>query len=150
MPQLVWEPSDFLETLGISPEAGEYETSHKYVISQLPVMLEITLWQYDGDVQLHLFVSPFKDPVMRYSMLECPGARALSDNRGRFIEFAAANTFTGRYDGYSVIPYALRVWVEPQICLESFATPPNKALQRTRINAGCLSWRPVRADELSR
>jgi hypothetical protein len=123
MPQLVWEPLDFLDVLGVSPEVGEYETSHKYIISRSPMRLEITLWQFDGDVQLHLFVAPFEAPVVRYSMLECPGARVLSDKRGRCLEFAAANTFTGRYDGYSVIPYGLRVRVEPQICLEPFVYP---------------------------
>lgn len=123
MPQLVWQPSEFLEALGVAPEVEQYETSHKYVVSQPPVTLEITLWQYDGDVQLHLFVSPLEEPVVRYSMLECPGARVVSDKRGQFIEFAASNTFTGRYDGYSVIPYGLRLWVEPQICLEPFVYP---------------------------
>ena len=54
-------------------------------------------------------------------MLGCPGIRSVSDKRGTFLEFAAANTFTGRYDGYSVIPYGLRLWVEPQILIEPFA-----------------------------
>jgi hypothetical protein len=49
--------------------------------------------------------------------------RVVDDKRGQFLEFAAANTFTGRYDGYSVIPYGLRVWVKPQVCLEPFVYP---------------------------
>jgi hypothetical protein len=53
-------------------------------------------------------------------MLGCPGIRVVDDKRGKFLEFAASNTFTGRYDGYSVIPYGLRLWVEPQILLEPF------------------------------
>ena len=123
MPQLVWEPLDFLDVLGVVPEVAEYETSHRYVVSEPPLRLEITLWQYDGDVQLYLFVAPFERPVVRYSMLGCPGVRVIQDRRGRFLEFAAANTFTGRYDGYSVIPYGLRVWVNPQLCLEPFVYP---------------------------
>lgn len=107
----------------MAPEVGEYETSHKYVISQPPLRLEITLRQYDGDVQLELFVTPFDGPVMRYSMLSCPGVRAGSEKRGQFLEFAATNTFTGRYNGYSVIPYGLRVWVEPHVLLEPFSNP---------------------------
>jgi hypothetical protein len=123
MPQLVWEPLDFLSALGVVPEVGEYGTSHKYVVSQPPIRLEITVWQYDGDVQLHLHVAPFEHPVVRYSMLGCPGVRVIDDKRGQFLEFAATNTFTGRYDGYSVIPYGLRVWVRPQVCLEPFVYP---------------------------
>lgn len=123
MPQLVWEPLDFLNVLGVLPEVAEYETTHKYVIVQSPMRLEITLWQYDGDVEINLFVVPFEGAVVRYSMLGCPGVRAASHKRGQYLEFAATNTFTGRYDGYSVIPYGLRVWVEPHVYLEPFAHP---------------------------
>lgn len=62
MPQLVWEPLDFISVLGVVPEVGEYETSHKYVVSQPPLRLEITLWQYDGDIELNLFVTPLRVP----------------------------------------------------------------------------------------
>ncbi len=123
MAQFVWEPLDLLNILGVAPKVGEYETSHQYVVSQPPVRLEIMLWQYDGDVQLELFVAPFEHEVLEFSMLECPGVRAVNDKRGQFLEFAATNAFTGRYDGYSVIPYGLRVWVTPQIRLEPFSYP---------------------------
>ncbi len=105
------------------PELGEYETSHKYVVSQPPLRLEFTLWQYDGAVELDLFVSPFESAVVRYSMLGCPGVRMVEDKRGQFLEIAAANTFTGRYDGYSVLAYGLRVWVVPHVRLEPFVYP---------------------------
>ncbi len=121
MTQLVWEPLDLLNILGVLPEVDEYETSHHYVVSQSPVRLEITLWQYDGDVRVSLFVAPFEHEVLKYSLMGCPGIRAVDDKRGQFLEFAAANAFTGRYDGYSVIPYGLRVWVTPQILLEPFS-----------------------------
>ncbi len=123
MAQFVWEPLDLLNILGVAPKVGEYETSHQYVVSQPPVRLEIMLWQYDGDVQLELFVAPFEHEVLKFSMLACPGVRAVNDKRGQFLEFAATNAFTGRYDGYSVIPYGLRVWVTPQIRLEPFSYP---------------------------
>jgi hypothetical protein len=73
MPHLVWEPLDFLDVLGVAPEVADYETSHKYAIAQPPLRLEITLWQYDGDVQFHLFVDPFEQPVVRYSLLGARG-----------------------------------------------------------------------------
>jgi hypothetical protein len=123
MPQLVWEPLDFLSVLEVVPEVADYETSHKYVVSQPPLRLEIELWQFDGDAEIRLFVAPFEREVLRYSMLGCPGARALEDKRGRFLEFAATNAFTGRYDGYSVIPYGVRVWVAPQVYIEPFVYP---------------------------
>ncbi len=121
MSQLVWEPLDLLNILGVPPSVGEYETSHQYVVSQPPLRLEIMLWQYDGDVEIKLFVAPLEQEVLRFSMLDCPGVRVVNDKRGQFLEFAATNAFTGRYDGYSVIPFGLRVWVAPQIRLEPFS-----------------------------
>ena len=121
MSQLVWEPSDLTSTLGVVPTVGEHESSHQYVLVQVPIRLQITICQYDSDVEILLFVSPLSGAVVRYSMLDCPGIRAVNDKRGAFLEFAASNAFTGRYDGYSAIPYGLRLWVEPQIVLEPFA-----------------------------
>ena len=121
MTQLVWEPVDLLSMLGVAPAVGEHETSHQYVVEQGPARLQLTIWQYDSDVEVLLSVAPLPDPVLRYSMLGCPGIRAINDKRGNFLEFAAANTFTGRYDGYSVVPYGLRLWIEPQIVLEPFS-----------------------------
>ena len=123
MSQIIWEPLDLLNVLGVIPEIDEYETSHKYVISQPPMRLEVLLTQYDGDVEFKLFVAPFATEVLRFSMLECPRVRAAHDKRGQYLEFAATNAFTGRYDGYSVIPYGIRVWIEPHILLEPFSYP---------------------------
>ena len=123
MPQLVWEPLELIDTLGVSPDIEEYETSHLYIVSQPPIRLELMLWQYDGDVKIKLFVEPFESEVLDYTMTACPGVRAVNDKRGQFLEFAAANTFTGHYDGYSTIPYGLRLWVKPQIRIEPFTYP---------------------------
>lgn len=120
MSQIVWEPVDLLDVLGVAPVVGEHGTSHQYVLEQGPVRLQITVWQYDSDIEILLSAPPLLKPVVKYSMLDCPGIRAIRDKRGTFLEFAAANTFTGRYDGYSVMPYGLRLWVEPQIVLEPF------------------------------
>jgi hypothetical protein len=120
MPQLVWEPVDLLVVLDVAPIIGDHDTSHQYNVEQGPVKLRLTVWQYDSDVEILLWASPLPGPVVRYSMLDCPGIRVIEDNRGKFLEFAAANTFTSRYDGYSVIPYGLRLWIQPQLLLEPF------------------------------
>ena len=122
MPQFGWDPIDVLSVLNVLPVIGEDETSHQYLIEQGPIKLQVSIWQYDSDVEVLLWVAPFPEPVVKYSMLECPGVRIVNDKRGTFLEFAAANTFTGRYDGYSVIPYGLRLWVDPQVVLEPFVS----------------------------
>jgi hypothetical protein len=120
MPQLVWEPVDVLSVLGVVPTVGDCETSHQFVVEQPGVKLKITIWQYDSDVEILLWAGSLIEPVMKCSLLECPGVRAVEDKRGAFLEFAAANTYTGRYDGYSPMPYGLRLWTQPQIVLEPF------------------------------
>jgi len=122
MPQFGWDPIDVLSVLNVLPVIGEDETSHQYLVEQGPVRMQVSIWQYDSDVEVLLWVAPLPEPVVKYSMLECPGVRVVNDKRGTFLEFAAANTFTGRYDGYSVIPYGLRLWVEPQVVLEPFVS----------------------------
>ena len=120
MPQLTWEPVDLLSTIGVEPAVEEHGVSHQYHLTKGPVRLQLTIWQYDSDIEILLFTAPLPLPVIKYTMLGCPGIRVVQGKRGSFLEFAAANTFTGRYDGYSVIPYGLRLWIEPQIMLEPF------------------------------
>jgi hypothetical protein len=107
MPLLTWDPFDLIAVLGVFPSLDEFETSHCYVIEQGTVRLKLTIWQYDSDVEIQVSEASLPNPI-------------INDKRGKFLEFAASNTFTGRYDGYSVIPYGLRLWVEPQILLEPF------------------------------
>jgi hypothetical protein len=120
MPQFVWEPTELLNLLCAVPVVEELGISHRYVVEQGPLRLQLTIWQYDSDVEILLSVAPLSKPVVKYTMLDCPGVRVVNDKRGTFLEFAAANTFTGRYDGHSVIPHGLRLWVVPQIVLEPF------------------------------
>lgn len=120
MPLLTWDPFDLIAVLGVLPSVGESGTSHRYVIEQGTVRLKLTIWQYDSDVEIQVSEASLPNPIIIYTMLGCPGIRVVDDKRGKFLEFAASNTFTGRYDGYSVIPSGLRLWVEPQILLEPF------------------------------
>jgi hypothetical protein len=120
MPQLAWEPVDVLSAISVVPTVGENGEFHRYVIEQAEVRLQLTIWQYDSDIEILLWVNSLPNPVVRYSLLECPGVRLVEDKRGCFLEFAAANSFTGRYDGYSPMPYGLRLWAQPQILIEPF------------------------------
>ncbi|WP_277758100.1 hypothetical protein [Pseudomonas sp. A34-9] len=123
MPLLTWDPFDLVAALGVIPVHDEYGTSHQYLVEQGSVSLELTIWQYDSDVEIQVREKSLPNPILKYTMLGCPGIRVVDDKRGKFVEFAASNTFTGRYDGYSVIPYGLRLWVDPQIFLEPFSYP---------------------------
>ncbi|RZU47913.1 hypothetical protein EV700_0881 [Fluviicoccus keumensis] len=122
MPELVCQPVDMIDVLGVAPEVDEYEIFYRYEVQQAALTIQLTVWPHDRDVEILMRVAPLPEPVLRYSLVDCPGIRMVADKRGKFLEFAAANTFTGRYDGYSVIPYGMRLWVEPQIRLEPFVS----------------------------
>ena len=119
MRELVWNPTEFLGYLEVEPSIGEYEEYH-YVVSQPPLRLEFSIYPYDGDVYISVFCAPHERAIVDVVIRQCPGARIVNDKRGSFIEFAAADCFTNRYDGESAIPYGVRLFVRPQLRVELF------------------------------
>lgn len=121
MPELVWEPVDFLDLLGVAPEETEYGASFLYVVDREDLRLELTVWPMSGDVAVRVYCSTQRQPVIDLNLLDCPGARVIEDKRGRFIEFAAANLFTGRFDRTAPAPYGFRVQVDPYVQVSPYA-----------------------------
>jgi hypothetical protein len=121
MPELVWEPVDFLELLGVAPDEEEYGVSFHYVVHRRELRLELTVWPMSGDVAVGVYCSTQSQPVVNLSLLDCPGARVINDKRGRFIEFAAANLFTGRFDNTAPAPYGFRVQVDPFVQVSPYS-----------------------------
>jgi hypothetical protein len=120
MPLLKWNPTDFLDFFGTIPKVDEDEVGHHYTIQQAPLRLELNVRQYDSDIFIELFCQPFSEPVLVSRLRGCPGVRLVRDKQGAFLEFAPADAFSGRYDGYSPIPYGLRLSISPQIRIEPF------------------------------
>lgn len=121
MPELSWEPLEFLEILGVVPEEEEYGTSYHYVVTRPGLRLELTVWPLSAEVALTLYASEQVAPILNLKLLDCPGARVIQDKRGKFIEFAAANMFMGRYDNTVPAPYGFRLWVEPYLQVAPYA-----------------------------
>ncbi|RQO50972.1 hypothetical protein DBV14_17740 [Variovorax sp. KBW07] len=74
-----------------------------------------------GDVTVSVYCSTQRQPVMNLNLLDCPGARVVDDKRGKFIEFAAANPFVGRFDNTAPAPYGFRVQVDPFVQVTPYA-----------------------------
>ncbi len=118
---LVWNEYDFVECLGVLPKVEEYETSHFYKIEKDGLRLEITVFQYDGDIFIDLFRDDIEPSIFRMRMIDCPGARYVKNRGGaEYLELAAAKSFGSRYDGESVIPFGVRLTVNPHIRIELF------------------------------
>ena len=118
---LVWNPYDFIEYLGTVPEIEEYETSHSFKVEKDDLLLIITVFQYAGDVYIDLSRKGRETSIFQARMTDCPGVRWVKNKtKPDYLEFAAAKVFGNRYDGESVIPMGIRIWVEPEIRIELF------------------------------
>ena len=117
---LTWTETDFLECLGVLPVEAQHGISHTYTVAKDGLRLELTVFQYDGDVYLTLRRDGLDAPVVDVRMIQCDAVRWVHDQRGNYLEIGAGRLFGGRYDGESVIPYGMRVRVEPSIRIEFF------------------------------
>ena len=117
---LRWDQTDFLSCLGVLPVEEEHGISHSYTVAKHGVRLDLTVFQYDGDVYLTMRRDGLEAPLVDLRLVGCDAARWVHDGRGNYLEFAAFTLFGGRYDGESVIPYGIRVRVEPSLGVEFF------------------------------
>jgi len=118
---LIWNQYEFIECLGVVPEVEEYETAHHFKVSKDGLHLEMSVFQYDGDVYLDLYREGIEPSIFKMRLLDCAGARYVSDRNGReVLEFAPAKSFGSRYDGVSPLQFGVRVAVTPHIVIELF------------------------------
>jgi len=117
---LKWDPTDVLTSLEVAPVIEEHDVSHAYQVAKHGLRLELTIFQYAGDVYISVFKNGVEQPVVECRLGDCDACRRVADKRGEFLEFAAGRLFGGRYDGESVIPYGVRVRVNPSIQVEFF------------------------------
>ncbi|HMV46272.1 MAG TPA: hypothetical protein PLD20_03340 [Blastocatellia bacterium] len=121
MPQLVWNETDFIECLGVLPEIDEYETGRHFTIHRNGLRLLLSVYQYDAAVWLSLYREESKEALFTIQMSDCSGTRYVKGNKERsYLEFAAANLFSNRYDGESLIPMGVRLSVDPDFKIELF------------------------------
>ena len=118
---LVWDEADFISCLETVPEVDDYATSHRFTVAQDGVTLEITIWQYDGDVSIKLTRVGAKTPLFEVTLIDCAGARLVRDAAGERLEFAPAKAFGSRYDGQSPPPFGVSVAVKPSIAIRLFS-----------------------------
>ncbi len=120
MPALVWNETDFLTYVGVLPEVEEFDTSYFYRVHRFGLRLDLTVCPCSSDIYFSLFRDGFEAPVFNMKLIECNGVRYVNDQRGEFLEFAPAKTFGNRYDGMSLIPFGVRLSVNPCISIILF------------------------------
>jgi hypothetical protein len=121
MPEFSWEPLDFLDALGVVPVEEEYGISYSYSVERLPLSLALTIWPMAGDVELAIRCKGVTEPVVFFNLLNSAGARVATGKDGKFIKFAAANLFAGRYDITRPAPYGYRLRLVPNWQVTTFS-----------------------------
>ncbi len=117
---LVWNEVDILTCLEVEPEIEADSIWHKYIVSKHDLRLELTIYQYDGDIYFDLYREGIEKRIFNMQLIDCPGLRYVNDSTGEYLEFAQAQTFGSRYDGESTIPYGVRIKIKPSISVEIF------------------------------
>lgn len=124
MPNFSWDPLDFLEALEVVPVEEEYGISYDYIVERGPLTLGLTIWPLVGDVTLALSCAGVSEPVVRLDLLNCPGARVVQGKESRYIEFAAAKVFGGRYDHADAPSHGFRLHLRPFLQVTTFSNSP--------------------------
>ncbi len=71
---LTWNQYEFTECLEVLPEVGEYENHHTFRVEKDDLRLELTVFQYAGDVYLDLYREGAESSIFQMRLLDCPGA----------------------------------------------------------------------------
>lgn len=69
MPELDWEPLDFLQCLGAVPETNEWDTNLVYEIKQSGVTLELVLWPNESVVAVSLTLDNQDKPMTSFTVM---------------------------------------------------------------------------------
>ena len=123
LPELAWNPVDFLQVLEVVPEEGEYGTAYHYDLERRGIRLQLSVFPLDRDVFIKMFCGQQEAPVVNLRLIDVPAARVVDEKLGQYIEFAGAKAFAGRYDETSAPAYGFRLWVVPFVQIEPFAYP---------------------------
>jgi hypothetical protein len=117
---LIWDETEVLACLEVEPKVGEYEMEHVYEVAQPPLRLLLSVFWMTSDVYATVYCDGKPNPVAHAELRGCPAIRVVDDQRGNYIECAAPSAVSEHYDGSSVIPFGLRVYVRPNIAIEMF------------------------------
>ncbi|MCE8044223.1 hypothetical protein HOP60_18905 [Halomonas daqingensis] len=116
-----WDQTAFVEILGVIPVVtDEFGTDYSFKVTRPSVTLTIGINEDVGDCSVLLHCSSNDSPIFRAVYLHSPGARVVRDKRGYFIEIGAPGSFSGSYDSLQPLHHGLRIWVEPDVFVETF------------------------------
>jgi len=117
---LIWDETDVMSALEVIPTEEEDGIFHHYKVDKDGLVLNITIHQYDGDIDIELLHENITKPLFSMGLTDCDGVLRKTDESGEYLQFAPSQCFDGRYDGELSIPYGVRVSVHPSISVELY------------------------------
>lgn len=118
MTSLKWDPNEVLQHFDTLPIEGEHGLSYQFTAERTPLRLQLTIWQYDADVEIALWADPFSLPIIRHRLQRCLRIRSGREKSGEFIDFFAPDESASHHDGNSTLIHGTRLWMEPQIRID--------------------------------
>ena len=113
MPQLDWNPLEFLECLNVTPNFDEeYETFYQYILVQGDLRLVMTVFQYEQVVELFLEGVATGATVFRCALFVRGAVKFINDKRGKYLEFQNCAIGANRF-WYQTAPNVLDTEIFP-------------------------------------
>ena len=120
MPNFVWDDTDVALVLEVMPEVGTDGLAYHYMVERDGLRLEVSVFQYDGDVGIRLYRDGVENSVFHATMRDCSGIRRVWEKDFECLEFAPRVVFDKRYDGVSSMPFGVRVSIKPSLSISLF------------------------------
>lgn len=88
MPQLEWNQYEFIECLEAIPVVEEDELSHGFAVIRDGIVLELTVYQYDSQIELSLRRQMSDDPITDFVLVVRGAAKIVrGPNRTECLQF---------------------------------------------------------------
>ncbi|MHC4443829.1 MAG: Ypar14, superfamily integron cassette [Planctomycetota bacterium] len=116
---LNWDKTDFIECLGVEPTEDEYEEGYHFRVDKDGLTLKLSVY-HAGDIWISLDRDGVDEPVFNMTIYKSPLAKFVKDMGKEYIEIAPGDCFSSRCDELTVIPYGVKVSVNPSIKVEMF------------------------------
>lgn len=102
MPQLHWDPQDFLECLGVMPEMDEFWDSHSYAVTRSGLILLVTVWQRESLVRCALSRQNQETPLVSLSLAVRGEARRRREKWGEYLELLGCRVVSDRFGSHEM------------------------------------------------
>lgn len=97
MPELKWNEHEVIECLGVLPKVDDYETGHHFRVEKDEIILVLSIWQYDCLVEISLYQSNKKNPLINFHISVRDEIKFINDKRGSFLRFQDCSVISSMY-----------------------------------------------------